>query len=446
MDVCRKIAAVALLLMGSCAWAQNSDFTWDWRNQEVIGRNDPSIGNTSRLSEPERAELVDAIVLRLQKPMSDAGYDDGRIHEIATTTRVRFIDMGDVHPLLVTTSVGLEGGCDSLGNCPLWIFRRTSDGFVSLVDAIAASFTLQSADGAPLLVLMRHVSQKESALMAYRFADGKLTPTACYKALWPAKSADSIESSDPKLEACEEQPKWEKAPAELNSPASGEPKAEPAAPPESKPETAAPAESSQTKPKQQQANPDQPAPSEQQAAPNPDQTQTQQPAPEAKPDQQQANPDQPAPSDKQAAPNPDQTQTQQPAPEAKPNQQQATPDQPAPSDKQAAPNPDQTQTQQPAPEAKPGSAAASSGSTCAEQSASRSESGSDADATTGARGEARAAAGDSGSTCAERSASRFESGSDADATTGARLQARRGTQAGRFAGEPAADVIPALHK
>ncbi len=353
MDVCRKIAAVALLLVGSCALAQNSDFTWDWRNQEVIGRNDPSIGNTSRLSEPERAQLVDAIVLRLQKPMSDAGYDDGRIHEIATTTRVRFVDMGDVQPLLVTTSVGLEGGCDSLGNCPLWIFRRGSDGFVSLVDAIAASFTLQSADGAPLLVLMRHVSQKESALMAYRFADGKLTPTACYKALWPAKSADSIETSDPKLEACEEQPKWEKAPAELNSPVSGEPKAEPAAPAEAKPDTAAPAESSQPKPDQQQATPDQPAPSDQQATPNPDQSQAEQPAPEPKPDQQQATPDQPAPSDQQAAPNSDQTQPQQPAPEAKPDQQQTTPDQPAPSDKQVAPNPDQTQPQQPAPDSKP---------------------------------------------------------------------------------------------
>ena len=351
MDVCRKIVAVVLLLMGSCALAQNPDFVWDWRNQQIIGRNDPSLGNTSRLTEPERSELIDAVVLRLQKPMSDAGYDDDRIREIATTTRVRFVDVGEPHPLLVTTSMGLEGGCDSLGNCPLWVFRRSSDGFVSLLNAIAASYTMQSGESAPQLVLMRHVSQQESALMAYRFAEGKLTATACYKALWPPQSSDNTQPSDPKLVACDDQPKWEAAPADVKPGAPAEQSKQEAAPAaaESKPDVQSP----EPKAGQQQPAPEQPAPGDKQAAPNPDQAQPQQPAPDSKPDQQQAAPEQPAPSDKQAAPNPDQAQPQPPAPESKPDQQQAAPEQPAPSDNQAAPNPDQTQPQQSAPESKP---------------------------------------------------------------------------------------------
>ena len=122
MGVCRKLAGLSLLLCVVPGFAQKSDFTWDWRNQEIIGRTDASIGNSSQVSEPERSALIDAIVLRLQKPMSDAGYDDDRIREIATTTRVRFVDMGENQSLLFATSLGLEGGCDALGNCPLWIY------------------------------------------------------------------------------------------------------------------------------------------------------------------------------------------------------------------------------------------------------------------------------------------------------------------------------------
>ena len=127
MRAWRRIAVLALVFLATFAVAQKPEFDWDWRNQEVIGREDASVGNTSRLTEPERSALIDAIVLRLQKPMGDAGYDDDRIREIATTTRIRFIDVGAGQPLIFTTSIGLEGGCDALGNCPLWAFRHTDD-------------------------------------------------------------------------------------------------------------------------------------------------------------------------------------------------------------------------------------------------------------------------------------------------------------------------------
>ena len=126
MGFWRKLVGIGLAVIAICAIALAADFEWNWRDQQTIGRTDPSLGNTSRLTEPERAALIDAIVLRLQKPMSERGYDDERIREIASTTRLRFVDLGGDKPLLFATSLGLEGGCDAMSNCPLWIFRHSA--------------------------------------------------------------------------------------------------------------------------------------------------------------------------------------------------------------------------------------------------------------------------------------------------------------------------------
>ena len=177
-------------------------FRRNWRDQQTIGRYDPSVGNTSRLTEPERAALIDAIVLRLQKPMSEHGYDDERIREIASTTRMRFVDVGADKPLLFATSLGLEGGCDAMSNCPLWIFRHSDDGYVSVVDAVAASYTVQPTrtNGFFDLVLTRHESPTETHLSVYTYADGKYSDTGCYTAAWPASK--DAENQDPDITAC----------------------------------------------------------------------------------------------------------------------------------------------------------------------------------------------------------------------------------------------------
>ena len=202
MGFSRKLAGIGLAVIAVCAIALAADFEWNWRDQQTIGRNDPSVGNTSRLTEPERTALIDAIVLRLQKPMSDAGYDADRIREIASTTRMRLVDVGAGKPLLFATSLGLEGGCDAMSNCPLWIFRHTDDGYVSVLDAVAASYNIQSTstNGISDLLLARHESPTETHLSLYTYADGKYSDTGCYIAKFPA-SKDS-EVQDPDITAC----------------------------------------------------------------------------------------------------------------------------------------------------------------------------------------------------------------------------------------------------
>jgi hypothetical protein len=215
MGVSRKIFAVGFAIVLLSLLALAADFEWNWRDQQVIGRSDPSVGNTSKLKEADRTTLIDAIVMRLQKPMSEQGYDDDRIREIASTSRVAFVELGDSKTAVFATSLGLEGGCDQLGNCPIWIFLKDADGYVSLLDTSAASYTLQSTsnNGVTDIVMMHHVSAKESGLVLYQYGDGKYADAGCYTALWPAaksKNADEDdkddagvnEVSDPQIAPC----------------------------------------------------------------------------------------------------------------------------------------------------------------------------------------------------------------------------------------------------
>lgn len=208
MGFSRKIACVSLLAVALCVIAIAADFEWSWRSQEVIGRNDASVGNTSKLTEPDRTALIAAIVLRLQKPMGDQGYSDDRIREVASTTRVRFVDLGgDGKAVIFATSLGLEGGCDALVNCPFWILRHGEDGYVSLLDTVASSYTIQptSTNGFSDLVMARHISASESQLTLYNNVEGKYVAAGCYTAIWPA--AKDGETSGPEIAPCKAEEK-----------------------------------------------------------------------------------------------------------------------------------------------------------------------------------------------------------------------------------------------
>lgn len=349
MAISRMLAALLLALLAAPAFAQKADFAWNWRDQEIIGHNDASLGNTSKLTEQERTALIDAIVLRLQKPMTDAGYDDDRIREIASTTRIRFVDFGGGKPLLLTTSLGMEGGCDAMGNCPLWIFRRSSGGFASLLDGVAASYTLQSPDGD--LVLMHHVSQKQSGLEVYRFEDGKLNNAGCYTANWPAPSDDPTQVSDPEIVACKEG-------AAEPTPLTPEAKREAAPSPDAKqplPDALQPGDAKPVSP-EQKPEPGQSNPTEPQAKPGTPETK---PDASPSPDAKQALPDAPQPQPGDAKPD-TADQKQQPAPgsqaepQPRPDTSDAKPDAPPPSDsKQPAPDAPAQPDSKASPEAPP---------------------------------------------------------------------------------------------
>ena len=198
-----RVAILVLCVAAICAIALAADFAWDWHNQQVIGRTDTSLGNSSKLTEPERNALLDAVIDRLMKPMGERGYDDERIREIGLTTRLAFVDLGEDKPVVMATSLGLEGGCDELVNCPFWIFRYTPDGYVSLLDTVAASYTIQptSTNGWSDLVMSRHVSPQESRLTLYKFDGSKYADAGCYTVTWPAPKGGEVQ--EPTITPCD---------------------------------------------------------------------------------------------------------------------------------------------------------------------------------------------------------------------------------------------------
>lgn len=191
-----------MAIVASVTFAFAVDFTWNWHEQQVIGRTDSSLKNSSKLTEAERAALMEAVVARLQKPLAERGYDDERIREIASTTRLRFVDLGGGKPLILATSLGLEGGCDELVNCPFWIFRKTAEGYVSLVDTVAASYTVQptQTNGYSDLVISRHESASRSKLTELKFEDGKYAEAGCYTATFPESKEGEVEA--PEIAEC----------------------------------------------------------------------------------------------------------------------------------------------------------------------------------------------------------------------------------------------------
>lgn len=202
MDVSKKILRIALMVVLLCTLAWAADFSWDWHNQQVIGREDPSVANAAKLKEADRAALIDAITARLQKPMSDHGYSDDRIREVASIARIRIVDLGGKgEPVVLATSISMEGGCDG-SNCPFWIFQNSPDGYVSLLDTVAASYTLQPNDtgGYSDVVTMRHISASESTLTLYRYQDAKYVDSGCYTATWPPPKDGEIQ--DPEITPC----------------------------------------------------------------------------------------------------------------------------------------------------------------------------------------------------------------------------------------------------
>lgn len=198
----KRAIGLGIVIAALFAVAVAADFVWDWRNQEVIGKSDQSLKNTSKLTEPARAELLDAVVLRLQKPLADRGYGDERIREIASTTRLRFVELGGGKPLILATSLGLEGGCDELNNCPFWIFQHEQDGYVSLVDTVAASYTVQptQTNGYSDLVLSRHVSASESRLTLYQYDGKTYAEGGCYVATFAAPKDGDV--GEPEIAGC----------------------------------------------------------------------------------------------------------------------------------------------------------------------------------------------------------------------------------------------------
>jgi hypothetical protein len=205
-----RIIPACLFGLFFCLFALAADFEWDWGNQQELTSYSPKLALGSGLSEADRTALIDAIAMQLKPPMAKEGYSDERIHDVASTTRYKLIDLnGDGKPEVFASPNTLEAGCDPKSICPLWILRRTPKGsYAFLLDVPAHTFTVQPTNtgGYADIVIQVHGSGFESELTVYRYAMGKYVPSGCYTATWAEMDGERVKKFDsPRVEPCNSQ-------------------------------------------------------------------------------------------------------------------------------------------------------------------------------------------------------------------------------------------------
>lgn len=198
-------AAIALLMLAATvgAGAQNAQrFRWDWRNAQELNAK-RTVGNSLELSTAERRELIHAVAQHI-KTVMDPGAD---ATALASRTRVKLIDLnGDGRLEVIAQPVGTDAGCGATGNCPFWVFEKTTAGYAAIlsVNRGVQVFTIEPAmtNGFRNLILGSHDAAGERTLRVFRYTEGRYRPGGCYKASWWTYNSGFHKLKEPQITPC----------------------------------------------------------------------------------------------------------------------------------------------------------------------------------------------------------------------------------------------------
>ncbi len=179
----RDISLVFLLLLQGVAFPKASRiFHWDWRQSD--GLSGATSLKDAKMPDSDRAALAKAIEGYIGPP-------DGRDPEMATEDQVKTavlnasvkilaLNEDEKAPLEVVAEI--QHYCSPTGNCSMWFFRKTPQGYKLLIDSIGQDFTVEktSTNGFRDLVVAMHSSAFEKWLKVYRYAHGRYWRAACY--------------------------------------------------------------------------------------------------------------------------------------------------------------------------------------------------------------------------------------------------------------------------
>ncbi|MGA9071921.1 MAG: hypothetical protein WB424_16785 [Terracidiphilus sp.] len=127
-----------LLIMAVFALAQNpasqtpksKRFYWSVGKAHELDYK-KTIRNSPELNPDERAALLKAVAALIRPLMDDLkiGSERERL-KIAEDTRIKMVDLnGDGIPEVIAQAVGFNEGCGATGNCSIWIFMKTENGY-----------------------------------------------------------------------------------------------------------------------------------------------------------------------------------------------------------------------------------------------------------------------------------------------------------------------------
>jgi hypothetical protein len=194
----------SLLLLAVISHAQNPPikrtlgFQWNWRDAQYLSGLQ-MVGTSKDISTEDRALLLNALTPQYKE------YPDPR--KRAAETSLKVVDLnGDGVPEVICQPRGV-GFCSPTGNCPFWVFQKTSLGYkLVLQKGSVQNFTIQPTrtNGYLDLVLGTHGSATEQTLYVYRFRDGRYRRTDCYDADWRylGKDGEYHDSKEPQITPC----------------------------------------------------------------------------------------------------------------------------------------------------------------------------------------------------------------------------------------------------
>lgn len=162
------------------------EFHWDWHQSQSLD-SDPSLKD-AKVTPSERAALAKAIEAQIGSPDPHdpemASEDQVKQAVLNANIRIIRLSQDEREPREVVALV--QHSCSPTGNCLLWFFRKTSDGYGLLLETIGEGFTMQQtpANGFKDLVVNMHSSATDQWLKVYRYAGGSYGPVACYDADW----------------------------------------------------------------------------------------------------------------------------------------------------------------------------------------------------------------------------------------------------------------------
>jgi hypothetical protein len=197
------IGIAFFLVTVACATGQNpasqesksGHFYWSERKAHELDYK-RTIRNSPDLIPLERTALLKTVAALIRPFMADLEIgSEQELRKIAGDTSIEFIDLnGDGTPEVIAQAFGIKAGCGATGNCPIWVFMKTANGYQLLLDTrndkkgVGGYQLITVADtrtnGFNDLVLAAHDSASEKTLIVYRYKNGLYRESACYGANW----------------------------------------------------------------------------------------------------------------------------------------------------------------------------------------------------------------------------------------------------------------------
>jgi hypothetical protein len=172
----------------------NPGFHWSIRKTHEL-RYHINQGNSKDISDSERTALIRQVEAEVRPWMSDYGIgSEKELHKLVLGTRVELDDLnGDGVPEMLLQAFDVREGCGATGNCTLWVFEKTTNGYRKLLDTRGKDgiggiervrIGPNRTNGYLDLTLAAHDSASEMELAVYTFRDGSYRLSACYEANW----------------------------------------------------------------------------------------------------------------------------------------------------------------------------------------------------------------------------------------------------------------------